>query len=105
MSSLSSTLINAANSLQVYDQAFNVIENNITNANTPGYVTQKQSLVAEPFGPRNCVQSAAQLILDKQPSARQTLASLVRFMTASFRAQSQSRGQGKRGLADGSLAK
>jgi flagellar hook-associated protein 1 len=37
--------------MQVYDQAFNVIENNITNANTPGYVTQDQSLVAEPFNP------------------------------------------------------
>lgn len=51
MSSLSTTLFNAANSLQVYDQVFNVIENNITNANTPGYVTQDQSLIAQPFDP------------------------------------------------------
>lgn len=51
MSSLSATLLNAANSLQVYNRAFNVIENNVTNANTPGYVTQNQSLIAEPFNP------------------------------------------------------
>ena len=51
MSSLSTTLFNAANAMQVYERAFNVIENNITNANTPGYVTQDQSLVAQPFNP------------------------------------------------------
>jgi flagellar hook-associated protein 1 FlgK len=51
LSSLSTTLFNAANAMQVYERAFNVIENNITNANTPGYVTQDQSLVAQPFNP------------------------------------------------------
>jgi flagellar hook-associated protein 1 FlgK len=51
LNSLSTTLLNSASALQVYDRAFNVIENNITNANTPGYVTQNQSMVAQPFNP------------------------------------------------------
>jgi flagellar hook-associated protein 1 FlgK len=46
MGSLSTALLNSANSLKVYDQVFNVIENNVTNANTPGYVSHDLSLVA-----------------------------------------------------------
>jgi flagellar hook-associated protein 1 len=37
--------------MQVYDRVFNVIQNNVTNANTPGYVSQDQSLLAMPFNP------------------------------------------------------
>jgi flagellar hook-associated protein 1 FlgK len=51
MGSLSTSLLNAANSMSVYDRVFNVIENNITNANTPGYAKQDQALVAQPFDP------------------------------------------------------
>jgi flagellar hook-associated protein 1 FlgK len=46
MGSLTTALVNSASALQVYDQVFNVIENNVTNANTPGYVDQNLSLVA-----------------------------------------------------------
>ncbi|HEV2201621.1 MAG TPA: flagellar hook-associated protein FlgK [Bryobacteraceae bacterium] len=51
MGSLLTSLLNSAGALRVYDRAFNVIENNVTNANTPGYVSQDQSLVAMTFNP------------------------------------------------------
>jgi len=51
MASLSTSLLNAAGAMRVYDSVFNVIENNVTNANTPGYVSQELSLVAMPFNP------------------------------------------------------
>jgi flagellar hook-associated protein 1 FlgK len=46
---LNTALINSANALQVYASALNVVENNVTNANTPGYANQLASLVALPF--------------------------------------------------------
>ncbi len=48
-SNLTTSLINAANALQVYGSALNVTENNVTNANTPGYARQSATLVAQPF--------------------------------------------------------
>jgi flagellar hook-associated protein 1 len=49
MGTLSTSLINSANALQVYSDALDVIQNNVTNANTPGYVEQTPTLVAQPF--------------------------------------------------------
>lgn len=49
MGNLTTSLINAANALQVYGSALNVTENNVTNANTPGYARQSATLVAQPF--------------------------------------------------------
>ncbi|HLY64554.1 MAG TPA: flagellar hook-associated protein FlgK [Chloroflexota bacterium] len=51
MGSLFGALLNSANALQIYGRVFSVIQNNVTNANTPGYVKQDQSLVAMPFNP------------------------------------------------------
>lgn len=51
MSSLLTTLLNSSGALSVYDRVFNVIQNNITNANTPGYAKQHQALIAMPFNP------------------------------------------------------
>lgn len=51
MGNLLTSLLNSTGALQVYGRAFSVIQNNITNANTPGYVEQEQSLVAAPFDP------------------------------------------------------
>ncbi|HML18475.1 MAG TPA: flagellar hook-associated protein FlgK [Bryobacteraceae bacterium] len=51
MATLTSSLLNAANSMQVFTESLNTIENNITNANTPGYAAQDQLLVAQPFDP------------------------------------------------------
>ena len=39
--------------MSVYERAFNVIQNNIANASTPGYVQQEQTLVAMPFDPNS----------------------------------------------------
>jgi len=49
MGSLTTALLNSASALEVYQQAFNVIENNVTNANTPGFSAQTQTLEAGPF--------------------------------------------------------
>src|SRR5581483_4429697 len=51
MGSISSALYNSANALEVFSRTFNVIENNITNVNTPGYAKQDQLLIAQPFDP------------------------------------------------------
>lgn len=51
MSGLFTSLLNASGALQVYGRVFNVIQNNVTNAHTPGYVRQDQSLLAEAFNP------------------------------------------------------
>ncbi len=49
MGTLSTSLINSANALQVYSDALDVVQNNVTNANTPGYAEQSVTLVAQPF--------------------------------------------------------
>lgn len=49
MGSLTTSLLNSTGALSVYGRVLNVIENNISNAHTPGYVKQDQSLVALPF--------------------------------------------------------
>jgi flagellar hook-associated protein 1 len=51
MGNLLTSLLNSTNALSVYGRVFNAIQNNITNANTPGYVRQDQSLVSLPFNP------------------------------------------------------
>lgn len=49
MGNISTALFNSANALGVLGQAFNVVENNITNANTPGYAEQTASFEAMPL--------------------------------------------------------
>lgn len=49
MGDLAASMINASSALQVYDGALEVTENNVTNANTPGYATQAPTLVAQSF--------------------------------------------------------
>ncbi len=51
MGSISSALSSAASALTVFDRSFDTIENNITNANTPGYAEQEQSLEPLAFDP------------------------------------------------------
>ena len=48
---LFAALQNASSSLDAYEQAMGVVQNNVSNASTPGYVTQTQSLQANPFQP------------------------------------------------------
>ena len=49
MGSLAASLVNTANALKVYAGAMDVTQNNVTNANTPGYARQRATLVAQSF--------------------------------------------------------
>lgn len=49
MGNLTTSLINTATALQVYGGALDVTQNNVSNANTPGFVTQVPTLLAQPF--------------------------------------------------------
>ncbi len=51
MGTISGALSSAASALTVFDRVFDTIENNITNANTPGYAEQEQSLQPLAFDP------------------------------------------------------
>ena len=51
MSNLLTSLLTSANTLSAYDQILQVSQNNISNANTPGFVKQRQALEALPFDP------------------------------------------------------
>lgn len=51
MANLLSTLISSAGALNTYDQVLQVTQNNVANANTPGFVKHRQSLLAMPFDP------------------------------------------------------
>src|ERR1700730_5435613 len=48
---LLTSILNSASALKVYDQEFSTIQNNIANANTPGYADQNVTLVADSFNP------------------------------------------------------
>jgi flagellar hook-associated protein 1 len=48
---LLTSILNSANALKVYDQEFSTIQNNIANANTPGYADQNVTLIADSFNP------------------------------------------------------
>jgi flagellar hook-associated protein 1 FlgK len=49
MSNLMASMATAGNALDVYQQALNVVQNNITNSSTPGYATQTLNMVAQPL--------------------------------------------------------
>jgi flagellar hook-associated protein 1 len=49
MGNIAATLATAANALQVYEGALDVTQNNVANANTPGYANQVPTLLAQPF--------------------------------------------------------
>jgi flagellar hook-associated protein 1 FlgK len=51
MGGLFASLGIAGNSLDVLQQAIGVVQNNVTNATTPGYVTQTQQLASRAFDP------------------------------------------------------
>jgi flagellar hook-associated protein 1 FlgK len=49
MSNLLTSLTTAGQALDVYQQALNVVQNNITNSTTAGYAKQSLNLVSQPF--------------------------------------------------------
>src|SRR5580700_6120113 len=51
MGSLFSALHSAGQSLQAIEQAINVTQNNVTNANSPGYAEQVPDLISQGFQP------------------------------------------------------
>lgn len=53
MANLLSALINSASALDAYNQVLQVTQNNVANANTPGYARLTQSLIALPFNPND----------------------------------------------------
>src|ERR1039457_2128221 len=53
MANILSSLISAAGALDAFTQALDVTQNNVANAQTPGYAKQTQLLTAMPFDPSN----------------------------------------------------
>ncbi len=51
MANLLASLSTAANSMKAYEEALTIIQNNVTNATTPGYVRQQVDFVALAFQP------------------------------------------------------
>src|SRR5580698_5421978 len=49
MPNILASLTNAGNALDVFQQALNVIQNNVNNSSTPGYATQTLNLTAQPL--------------------------------------------------------
>ena len=51
MSSLFAALSSSAGALSAYQTVLDAVQNNVTNASTPGYARQSVSLEARPFQP------------------------------------------------------
>src|SRR5437868_6090268 len=51
MGSLLSSLLATAGAIKAYDRALDVIQNNVSNASTPGYAAARLNLVSQPFDP------------------------------------------------------
>src|SRR5690242_18367957 len=49
MSNVIATLSTAGQALGVFQEALSTVQNNVTNANTPGYASQSVNFVAQPF--------------------------------------------------------
>ncbi|MBZ5591152.1 MAG: flagellar hook-associated protein FlgK [Acidobacteriia bacterium] len=49
--SLLASLTNSSNALSAFDRAITVTQNNVNNADTPGYATQRLDMSAQPFDP------------------------------------------------------
>jgi flagellar hook-associated protein 1 FlgK len=74
------TLLNSANALDVYSQEFSTIQNNIANANTPGYADQNLVLKADSFDPQASV-SGGVSIASLQSTRSEFLEQNVRAQT------------------------
>ena len=51
MGNLLSSLLATSGAMKAYDRALDVIQNNVSNASTPGYAASRLNLVAQPFDP------------------------------------------------------
>src|SRR5436305_1047149 len=66
MGNLFTSLLNSANAVQVLDRQLAVLQNNVTNANTPGFVRQTQSVQAMAFDLSSGLQGGLAAGLDAQ---------------------------------------
>jgi flagellar hook-associated protein 1 FlgK len=89
---LLTSILNSASALKVYDQEFSTIQNNIANANTPGYADQNVTLIADSFNP-----SAG---LDGGISAGPLASSRSQYLEQSVRAESTLLGSAQQQVAD-----
>jgi len=51
MGSILASLLNSAQSMRMFQRGMDVVQNNVANANTPGYAKQRLELVADGFDP------------------------------------------------------
>ncbi len=85
---LLTSILSSSRTLNVYDQEFATIENNIANANTPGYAAQNVTLSADSFNPSEGLNggvSAGPLASTRSPYLEQ----LVRAQTTLLGAAQQ----------------
>ena len=83
MGSLVSSLTSAAGALSVYDREFSTIQNNISNANTPGYADQDVALIARPFNPADGIGggvNAGELISSRSEYLEQNVRNQQQFL-------------------------
>ena len=92
MGPLATSLLNSTNALTVYGQVLNVIQNNISNVHTPGYVKQDQSLIALPFNPAQ--QTAGGVMAGPVLSAR------LQYLEQNVRNQQQLLGDAQQRASD-----
>jgi flagellar hook-associated protein 1 FlgK len=51
MGNMLSSLLATAGAIKAYDRALDVIQNNVSNASTPGYAAARLNLISQPFDP------------------------------------------------------
>jgi flagellar hook-associated protein 1 FlgK len=51
MGNMLSSLLSTAGAIKAYDRALDVIQNNVSNASTPGYAAARLNFVSQPFDP------------------------------------------------------
>jgi flagellar hook-associated protein 1 FlgK len=92
MGGITAALLNSANALDVFSRTFQVIENNITNANTPGYAKQDQLLLSLPFNQAQHLNGGVAL--------GPVLSSRDEFLEQAVRTQQQALGDAQQRAAD-----
>ncbi len=92
MGSLLVALHNGASALQVFQRQLNVIQNNVTNADTPGYAKQTQTIDSVAFNP--------ELGFNGGVFAGATLSSRSEYSEQAVRSQQQSLGESQQKAAD-----
>src|ERR1051325_10991020 len=83
MGGLFSSLLIQSNALGAFNRALNVVQNNVANANTPGYAQQDLLLSAQPFDPQHSLiggVTAGGLISSRSEYLEQTVRSQTEML-------------------------